>query len=153
MTFWWWSFPLSEGLQPCENLRTSWSGGIRMLPYILTLRNTTVLKKRGSWSAVPSHSQKDELCASSMFRGVSATFRWVKGACLYSFGVLFLLLLKLILMKTSLVEIVFVIGLFYMENGRSIFSPLENNGVSRGRNAGEHSDSTRPTGAKVFTRP
>ena len=34
MTFWWRSFPLSEELRPCEDLRTSWSGEVRMLPCI-----------------------------------------------------------------------------------------------------------------------
>jgi len=48
MTFWWWSFPLSGGLLPYEDLCTSWSGGIRMLPCILISRNTIVLKRRGS---------------------------------------------------------------------------------------------------------
>ena len=46
MTFWWWSFPLSKGLRPCEDLRTSWSGEIRMLSCILTSRNTIFLKRR-----------------------------------------------------------------------------------------------------------
>ena len=53
MTFWWWSFPLSEGLRPCKDLHTSWSGGIRMLPCISTSRNTIILKRkliRYSWS-------------------------------------------------------------------------------------------------------
>jgi len=44
--------------------------------------------------------------------------------------------------KTSSVEVVFVIGSLYIQNNRSTSSPLENNGVPRGRNAVEHSDST-----------
>jgi len=39
-------FSLSEGLWPCEDLCTSWLGGIRMLPYILISKNTIVLKQR-----------------------------------------------------------------------------------------------------------
>jgi len=39
---------LSEGLQPSEDIHTSWSGGIRMLPFISASRNTIILKRRGS---------------------------------------------------------------------------------------------------------
>ena len=74
MTFWWRSFRLSEGLRPCEDLRTSWSGGIRMLPCILSLRNTIILKRRGGWSTVFGHSQEGELCVSLMFQGVRDFF-------------------------------------------------------------------------------
>jgi len=38
-------------------------------------------------------------------------------------------------------------------NNRSASSPLKNNDISQSLNVGEHSDSTRPTGAKVFIRP
>jgi len=55
MTFWWRSFPLSEGVRPCEDLRTRWSGVIRVLPCISTSRNVIILKRRGSWSIVSSH--------------------------------------------------------------------------------------------------
>jgi len=74
MTFWLWSFPLSEGLWPYEDRRTSWSGGIRMLPCILSLRNTIILKRRGGWSTVFGHSQEGELCVSLMFQGVRDFF-------------------------------------------------------------------------------
>jgi len=48
-------------------------------------------------------------------------------------------------LKYFLVEILFVIGLLYIQNSRYTFSPLEKNGVPRGRNAVEHSDSTAAT--------
>ena len=66
--------PLSEELRPCEDLRTSWSGGIRMIPCILTSRNTIVLQEERKSIVVPGHNQEDELCVFSMFQGVSAIF-------------------------------------------------------------------------------
>jgi len=98
-----------------------------------------------------SHSCSARNCICSLKHWISlqrAFFDCSQGLDLQLFFRQKVLCSELHVYETSSVETCF--GLLYMQNGRYISSPLENNSVPRGQNIVEHSDSTRPTGMKIL---